>query len=420
MNPVLNSNASSALVSVLDKVDTQHNPFEYKYAKNEKGTSLASCSRSWQETTTTSSVALNSAIDFHLSKNGILNNIVIKMKLKKTSTDLVNASIGALQIREVQLLSSGRVVASQTAESLLSLVASQPYASKKALENLLNLQSGVAGTSLSNTEDFTAYVPILFSCFESNEKKYNLNFVEPLVLRVFTADAGSYVMDNSTNPVTTSISLEGMSLFCEYINVPAQMEQKMIQGDFGSGEPLSRVQWNLAHEYTEQLITAGQENVMTHEIKSNNVVQEMYIYMDSGYDDGVKGVKRKGAGMELKNIKIESNGITIANLDGKLFGMYGDKSEDQFPHLDGSYWDTTNNKAGTNYRYKYNFGLSADTRRVFGSSAFRELNNFKVIATTTNGVVAEQIKARLHVCLKYAQLESIAGESGRITTSISS
>ena len=146
----------------------------------------------------------------------------------------------------------------------------------------------------------------------------------------------------------------------------------------------------------------------------------MYIYMDSGYDNQQKGVKRIGSGMELSNIKIESNGITIANLDGKLFGMYGDKSEDAWAHLAGSYWDTTSRADGTNYRYKYNFGLSADTRRVFGSAAFRELNNFKVTVTTTSGVVAEQAKARLHVCLKYAQLESIAGESGRITTSISS
>ena len=87
MNPVLNSNASSALVSVLDKVDTQSNPFEYKYSKNEKGTALASCSRSWQETTTTSAVALNSAVDFHLSKNGILNNIVVKMQLTFANND---------------------------------------------------------------------------------------------------------------------------------------------------------------------------------------------------------------------------------------------------------------------------------------------------------------------------------------------
>ncbi len=419
MNPVLNSNASSALVSVLDKVDTQHNPFEYKYAKNEKGTSLASCSRSWQETTTTSSVALNSAIDFHLSKNGILNNVVIKMTLGKTGTDKVNASIGALQIREVQLLSSGRVVSSQTAESLLSLVASQPYTSKKAMEDLLKLQSGVAGSSLSSATSFTVYVPLLFSCFESNEKKYNLNFVEPLVLRVFTADGGSYAM-NQAGDTASSVSLSSMSIFCEYINLPAEMEQKMIQNDFGSGEPLSRVQWNMGHEYSEVALTASQKNTVTHEIKSNNVVQEIYVYMDAGYDDQQKGVKRIGAGIELENIKIESNGITIADLDGKLFGMYGDKSEDSWAHLDGSYWDTSNTPAGTGYRYKYNFGLSADTRRVFGSSAFRELNNFKVIATTTAGIVADQSKARLHVVMKYAQLESIAGESGRITTSISS
>ena len=96
MNPVLNSNASSALVSVLDKVDTQHNPFEYKYGKNERGTSLASCSRSWQETTTTSGVALNSAIDFHLSNSGILNNVVVKMTLSKASDDIVNNEISLL------------------------------------------------------------------------------------------------------------------------------------------------------------------------------------------------------------------------------------------------------------------------------------------------------------------------------------
>lgn len=417
MNPVLNSNASSALVSVLDKVDTQHNPFEYKYAKNEKGTSLASCSRSWQETTTTSSKALNSAIDFHLSKNGILNNIVIKMQLEANANDdKLNASIGALQIREVQLLSSGRVVASQPAECLLSLVAGQPYASRKALEDLLSLQSA-SGHVFGKTATF--YVPVMFSCFESNEKKFNLNFVEPLVLRVLTADGGSYGM-NSAGDAVASVSLTDMSLFCEYINLPASMEQKMIQNDFGSGEPLSRVQWNLIHEYTENTITASANNTMTHEIKSNNVVQEMYIYVDAGYDDQQKGVAVSGKGIALDKIRIESNGITIAELDGKIAGIYGDRSEDQWQMFDGSYWDTTSRADGTNYRYKYNFGLSADTRRVFGSSAFRELNNFKVTVTTSTGVGANQTQARLHVCLKYAQLESIAGESGRITTSISS
>ena len=418
MNPVLNSNASSALVSVLDKVDTQHNPFEYKYGKNEKGTSLASCSRSWQETTTTSSVALNSAVDFHLSKNGILNNIVIKMTLTaNAATDKLSPSIGALQIREVQLLSSGRVVASQQAESLLCLAAGQPYPSRKAIEDLLSLQTGdghVYGASV------TCYVPVMFSCFESNEKKYNLNFVEPLVLRVLTADGGTYGMNNDGD-AAAAVSLSSLSLFCEYINVPAAMEQKMIQNDFGSGEPLSRVQWNMAHEYTEQSLTASAQNTITHEIKSNNVVQEMYIYVDGGYDNQQKGVKAIGKGIQLDTIKIESNGITIAELDGKLAGIYSDRSEDSWQMFNGSYWDTSTRADGTNYRYKYNFGLSADTRRVFGSAAFRELNNFKVtVVTNATATTANASKGRLHVVLKYAQLESIAGESGRITTSISS
>ena len=147
----------------------------------------------------------------------------------------------------------------------------------------------------------------------------------------------------------------------------------------------------------------------------------MYIYVDGGYDNQQKGVKAIGKGIQLDTIKIESNGITIAELDGKLAGIYSDRSEDSWQMFNGSYWDTSTRADGTNYRYKYNFGLSADTRRVFGSAAFRELNNFKVtVVTNATTTTANASKGRLHVVLKYAQLESIAGESGRITTSISS
>ena len=72
-----------------------------------------------------------------------------------------------------------------------------------------------------------------FICFPSDAMWcVCLNFVEPLVLRVFTADAAAYNM-NAAGDAAANVTLSSMSLFCEYINLPAEMEQKMIQNDFG-------------------------------------------------------------------------------------------------------------------------------------------------------------------------------------------
>lgn len=322
MNPVINSNASSALVSILDGTDSNKNPFEYSYGKNDKGKSMASMSKTWNEITTTSSIALNSSIDFHIPKQGLLKQVVFKMTLGKDAADLVNNSIGMLQISRIELISAGRVVATQTAEALSCLASSQPYQSRKGVEDLLNCQAGAAASNMSSGTSFVCYVPFMASSFESLEKVYNTQFVESLVLRVYTASASAYTTasDGST---ANSVTLDGLTCFCQYVNLPQEAEKKMIEKDYGS-DNLSRVQWSTLHEYSAVTLSASADTTVQHEIKSNNVIQELYVYVDSGYDTTARALDENGRGLPVDNIKLEANGQSLlGNLDGKLAGLYG-------------------------------------------------------------------------------------------------
>ena len=130
-------------------------------------------------------------------------------------------------------------------------------------------------------------------------------------------------------------------------------------------------------------------------------------------------ISNSGIGLKLDTLKIEANGQVIADFgnseDAELLRRIQDTDPDKWQFCGGSGWDSS--MGPYNYRYKYNFGLSNDTRKVYGGVATRELSNFK-ITVKTNDTTASA--TRLHVILKYAQLESIESASGKVTTSISS
>lgn len=420
MDAVLNSNSSSAIVSVLSNVSTDVNPFKYKYGQDLKGSSFANCSVSYQEVQPNGSKVFNSNIDFNLPKAGYLTGCVVKLTLDKDATDAVNNSIGALQISEIQLITQGKVLASQTAQGLLSLVAAMPYESRKNLEDLMLLQTGGDGTlNPGSTTSNVHYVPVLFSCFESLEKAYNLNFCEPLTLRCRMASGSAYSTTAIDGDVANTMTLNDISVFCQYVRLPAEEEAKQIQGDFGQDAQNSKVQWDLVHEYSDGTLVASTSTEISHEIKHNRAVSEMYVVVDSGRGDNSNAIDNVGMGLAAVTVKFEANGQTVASLDGKLIGAWGDYSFDEKGFSNGSYWDRTSRADGTIYRYKYNFGLSSDTSRVFGCASFRELSNPKV-TVTIDSASSTQTAARLHVICKCPQLEMTSGESGRVTTSISS
>ena len=408
MDILLNSNASSSFNSVVDGVETNQNPFVYRYAQNVEGTSLSGISRTFQEVNASnSSSTFGTAVDFHIPKNGLLKNMFVKMKLTKTGSDVCNGAVGALQISRISLITSGRILAEQTGEGLLAKLASQPEDCRENIASMLNLQN-TAGNYTSATS-LLCYVPCLFSCVEALEKCYDTNFVAPLVLRCHVESNSKYIENSSAG--ASSFSALAMSLYCEFIREPAEHQQKRIQADYSDGA-LQRVQWNEMHEFSDATTRA---NAISHEIKSNNYVQEMYIYADAVADV----ISNSGIGLKLDTLKIEANGQVIADFgnseDAELLRRIQDTDPDKWQFCGGSGWDAS--MGPYNYRYKYNFGLSNDTRKVYGGVATRELSNFKVTVKTNDTTASA---TRLHVILKYAQLESIESASGKVTTSISS
>ena len=414
MDILLNSNASSSFNSVVDGVETNQNPFVYRYGQNLDGTTLSGISRTFQEVQPQNSPNFNTAVDFHIPKSGLLKNMFVKMKLGKTGTDGANGAIGALQCSRIQLLTSGRILAEQTAEGLLNKISSQPYESRKVMEKMLNIQGDNQshGSTATAKTSILCYIPLLFSCVEGMEKVYDTNFVAPLVLRCFVDSASSYNQDNATPPVASNLTSISMSLYCEFIREPAEHQQKRIQADYSDGA-LQRVQWNELHEFTDKTLSAG-DRAMSHEIKTNNYIQEIWIFVD----DRTGGSSTVGQPVKLNSVKLEANGQVIADFgnseDAELLRYIGDLDADKWEYASGNGWDS---QAYLQRRYKYSFQLSNDTRKVFGGSASRELSNFKV-SVTVDG--ASDTAHRLHCHIKYAQLESIESASGKVTTSISS
>ena len=408
MDILLNSNASSSFNSVMDGAENQQNPFVYRYGNSLEGVSLSGISRTFQEVQPQNTPAFNTAVDFHIPKSGILKNAWIKMKLAKDAGEHANGAIGALQLTRIQVLTSGRILAESTAEMLLNKIASQPYASRKVCEKLLNMKgdnASYAGTSI------LCYVPLLMSCFEGLEKAYDTNFVAPLVVRCFVDGASTH---NNASDDGSQVALDSinMSLYCEFIREPAEMQQKRIQADYSDGA-LQRVQWNELSEFTDKTLTSGDRTIQ-HEMKTNNYIQEIYVYADVR----TVGSLVIGQPVELTSVKLEANGQVIADFgnseDAELLRYVGDLQADKWEYASGNGWD---NQAYLQRRYKYNFGLSNDTRKVFGGASSRELSNFKVTVTVAGTTTTAH---RLHVGIKFAQLESIESASGKVTTSISS
>ena len=269
MDILLNSNASSSFNSVVDGVETNQNPFVYRYGQNLDGTTLSGISRTFQEVQPQNSPAFNTAVDFHIPKSGLLKNMFVKMKLAKDAGEKSNGAIGALQCSRIQLLTSGRILAEQTAEGLLNKISSQPYESRKVMEKMLNIQ----GDNDSHGASILCYIPLLFSCVEGMEKVYDTNFVAPLVVRCFVDAGTAHNATSADDTVAVALDSISMSLYCEFIREPAEHQQKRIQADYSDGA-LQRVQWNELHEFTDKTLSAG-DRAMSHEIKTNNYIQEI-------------------------------------------------------------------------------------------------------------------------------------------------
>ena len=404
MDVLLNSNASSALSSVLKGAETEKNPFQYRYAQDLQGCSLSGISRTMQTIIASNTVAYSSAVDFQIPKAGLLRGLIVKVEETFTGTAAGSgatapAGTGMSIVERLELISQGRVIHSQTRESLSCVVSSQPIGSRENLSSMMNLGAYTAGTLGSGAKaTFTTRIPALFSCFEALQNVYDTNFVGPLTLRVHMAS-------DPFTPTTVTRKLN-CSVTGEFIRESAEHQQRRLEADYGDGN-LQKLMWNTEHhESEEQTIGTGGKSF---EIKTNNYIAELWVYVDQTSGSSLQGV-------EMATIKLEANGQTIFEQDAQLLLQY-QPSADGHPYGEAcSGVETSFMGDAIKKRYRYSLSLSDDTRRALGGASARELSNFKVTVTPA----AEKTGAKIHVVTKFYQIVSIEAANGKITTSISS
>ena len=136
--------------------------------------------------------------------------------------------------------------------------------------------------------------------------------------------------------------------------------------------------------------------------------------------DDVPGSSGFGDYLELSNIKIEANGQALMDIDAAILAycVNATAGVENSPNCVGNYWDNTH--AHSQNIYCIDFGLLKATDHLSGCISARELNSFKVSATSSSGTALAATAHNLRVCMICPQLNSTSSSSGKISTSLSS
>eukprot|EP00943_MAST-04B_sp_MAST-4B-sp1_P007560 g7560.t1 len=417
-NPLLNSAASSALISSLDSVSSKKNPFTYSYAQ--KG-SLASAhvpshSRS-AITSYATSIGFNQNIDFPILKNGILEGLFVKIVLTAPAGARVNAAVANLIIESMSLITSGREICSSRPFGRAALTAHKPYSVKKNIEKMLGLQ---AARYAPQNNQVVAYIPAFFSCFDSPEQMYLSTFVEPLTLRLKMGSANQYADDNAGGAV--NLTLTTCELVQVFRNLSSDAEQKMIMEDYSNSESLVRIQYDLVEENTVKAGTADATDVFTHKFTSNRTCSKIFFALERVAADITGGEQIASAADgqygSISRVIVKGNGMTLFDLDADLFKYALSQDTDSANSMFsvGAQWDTS--FPHTANIYKIDWGMNTDNSHLTNNISLREINDFQLIVHST--ATANNVEYRLRVCMLSPQLEAINSASGKISTSLSS
>lgn len=419
-NAILNSNASSALISSLGSVSSVKNPYIYSYAQ--KGTLSAAHvpahSRTVVVSQPTGTPNFGTNIDFPVIKADMLSNAFIKLVLTQNSGANAVANQGFLNmmVEEISLLTAGKVICSSRPFGRAALMSNKPYQVKKNLEKMYNLTAG--RQVIPNGATVAAYIPLGFSCFDAPELNYNTSFVEPLLVRVRLAAANAYLDDNANAAVAAAIS--SIELIQVHRSLPADKLQKQIASNYSDTESLVRVQpYDLIEENSTKVLAAAANQVIEHTLTTNRVMTKLFIAVEntvSGVANAIDSFS-EGEYLPLANIKISGNGQNIIDCDGDLvkYALNADSDTSNSAFAVGNNWDAAF-PHNTNI-YCFDLGFNKDPSHMTNALSTREISDFKVTVTLTAGFATLH---RLRVCLASPFLESINSASGKISTSLSS
>ena len=413
MNAVLNSNSSSAIISAVDSVNVAFNPFTYQFGKkNQLASGLVPAhARTTVRSNPQNTMSFNSATDFKVIRGGMLENAVLRLEIALSGSSTTNdcdvaGSFFNEIVESAQLISSGRVIQETKPFGRMCKISSRPRDVRENMETALQLTNG--DKTLAGGSTVVAYIPLMFSCFESPELMYNDLFVEQLQIRIRLRAVEDLMKSGETNNL--SITNSGCYIQQVHRTLPSALEQSQIAENYADTDALVRVQYNPVEESTTTNLSSATE--LSHTIDSNRAFTKLYFAVDDVADN-----EDTGKHLELETVKLEGNGQTIFELDADMLALALVPAMDRpnEPYGYGGYADTSFD--ATRNIYCYDLGFTQDLSHSTNLNSLREINSMKL---TVNLPSSASGNHRLRVCLISPELESISSASGKITTSLSS
>ena len=301
---ILNSNASSALISATNAVSSITNPFIYSYGNKGQLTSSAVPAHARiVSTSQTSNIGFSQNIDFQVLKSGFLESAFIKYTIRNSSgaNAYANGLIGNLLLEEISLMTQGKIISHSTPFSRAARMSDAPYGRKKNLEQAYGLTAGEI--TIADGASKTFYVPLGLSCFDTPANFLNTSFLEPINIRIRTAGKSQYFGSHADPSVPVDLTMTSMELIQVFRMLDSAEEQKCIQANY-SEDNLVSVEYDSICENTSFTPTAGLSRVASHVITTNRSIAKLYIAVESTVNPAAAVANTEAVG---KYLELETN-----------------------------------------------------------------------------------------------------------------
>lgn len=390
---VLNSNANSALINTINASSSKMNPNVYSSPPI-----FPSSSTVWQKTESSSgSIGANNTLTFDLMKYGIAEQMLLCYTKDTNGTaayDFLNV------IERVELLSSSKVIDTLTNYDILALASDLDFSQYNTCNKSF---IGARGAATSNL----ICVPLVFSFFKSVNTNLNLQFNEPMSVRVrFGAkiNYGSAAANDST--------LSSCYLRMRYKAYNEADYSEVLTQNYNESE-LNQLVRTM---YDENVVNTGTINAGANngdkgtpiELKNTDCVNSFYVILRQV--DATKPT----APDAISRIRFTASGQEIFDLSGEE--LFWSKLSMNGFSVRGSYdADKTGNVVKIQLgRYEY---PALDTHQT-NTMSLRELNNPKIQVFFTNGSAAN---ASFDICVVEEALSIVStiSSSGRVQQSLS-
>ncbi len=415
MTSIINSsNSNSALINTINASDSKHNPNVYSTKK------IYPAAATTYVTTTKSSgsVGANQTMVFDLMKYGIAQQMLLVYSKSGAAS-----TVGALDfldvIDRVELLSSSKVIDTLTKYDLLSQFSNLDSSQFNIVNKSL---LAVRGANTQNTHKFV--VPLVFGFFKDINTNLNLQFNEPMSVRVRW---GANIKNGTAGPAGgLAIEETGVYLKLRYKAYNESDFSEILTENYNEPE-LNQMSTGFYDENasTKDLTAAANGDLVRMdltqpgvkvELKNTDCVNDFYISVRQNDSYGVSPIVATGPyqPVQINRIRFTASGQEIFDMEGEEL-FYSKLCVNGFSILTNTVSDLQNVVKIQTGLWEYAGGGTQSN-----TLSLRELNNpiievwfqdtFAVAGTRNYDVVVVEDAVKIY---------STTSATGRVMTSLS-